>query len=304
MGAISLKVYAGRKSDLGKRIARIDKRSREDLGVEAGDTIAIKSRRRVVYAEVRKIKREYTKQNLIRIPRNLMEELGVSEGDYVDVEKSSRIVSGVAGVHHGLKEICIGFPRVGSYLLDHAILVVILLPIWWYFILGPYGIGASSRLLYTFVIPMIFTPTWFLIFIILVGSENPGPLMNFLINMIFNATEVPTNIQVNMDTITMGVLLTMVIRFAYYLIMEGTIEQSIGKKALRLKVVTDLGGKIGFAEAFVRRVSTIIPVLDIIDAFSIVISRKKQRIFDIVAKTVVVDERTIGEAREVLRRTV
>jgi len=304
MGAISLKVYAGRKSDLGKRIARIDKRCRDDLGVDAGDTIAVKSRRKVVYAEVRKIKREYTKQNLIRIPRNLMEELGVSEGDYVDIEKSSRIVSGVAGVRHELKDVCVGFPRIASYLIDHVILAVILLPIWWYFILGPYGIDASSRLLYTFVIPMIFTPTWFLIFIILVGSENPGALMNFLINMIFDVTKVPTNIQVNMNMITMGVLLSIVIRFAYYLIMEGTIGQSVGKKALRLKVVSDLGGKIGFAEAFVRRVSTIIPVLDIIDAFNIAVSRKKQRIFDIVAKTVVVEEQTIGEAREILRRNV
>ena len=73
----------------------------------------------------------------------------------------------------------------------------------------------------------------------------------------------------------------------YFPILEGRYGQTVGKRLLNLWVRKESGLAIGFKEAFLRRVSFYFEVFAI-DALFIPFTEKRQRAFDIVARTVVV----------------
>ena len=73
--------------------------------------------------------------------------------------------------------------------------------------------------------------------------------------------------------------------------MEGTRGQTIGKKMIKIKVVREDGKPIDMKQAFTRNVLRIVDGLFfiyLIGALLIWRSEKKQRLGDMVAKTVVV----------------
>lgn len=79
--------------------------------------------------------------------------------------------------------------------------------------------------------------------------------------------------------------------FLYFPILEGRFGQTLGKRLLGLRVLKESGMKIGYREAFLRRISYYFEVI-VVDALFIPFTEKRQRAFDIVARTVVVVERT------------
>ncbi len=78
--------------------------------------------------------------------------------------------------------------------------------------------------------------------------------------------------------------------FLYYVVLEGYMGQTLGKKLLKIKVVKEDGKACGFGPAFIRTILRIIDAQFLYIVGMILISRseKKQRLGDRMAKTVVV----------------
>jgi uncharacterized RDD family membrane protein YckC len=76
----------------------------------------------------------------------------------------------------------------------------------------------------------------------------------------------------------------------YFPLLEGRFGQTLGKRLLGLRVLKEDGLPIGFREAFLRRLSYYFDFLPV-DALFILFNQKRQRAFDIIARTVVVQER-------------
>lgn len=73
----------------------------------------------------------------------------------------------------------------------------------------------------------------------------------------------------------------------YCILLEGRYGQTIGKRVLSLKVVQENGEEIGYLKAFIRRISLLLPVLNLIDPLFI-FRKNKQRLFDQLAHTIVI----------------
>jgi len=75
----------------------------------------------------------------------------------------------------------------------------------------------------------------------------------------------------------------------YFPILEGRFGQTAGKRLLGLRVIKETGAPIGYKEAFLRRLSYYFDFI-IPDALFIPFTAKRQRAFDIIARTVVIQE--------------
>lgn len=75
----------------------------------------------------------------------------------------------------------------------------------------------------------------------------------------------------------------------YFPILEGRYGRTLGKRLLGLRVVRENGTSIGFKEAFLRRLSFYFEFIAI-DALFIPFTAKKQRAFDLIAQTMVIEE--------------
>lgn len=73
----------------------------------------------------------------------------------------------------------------------------------------------------------------------------------------------------------------------YFPVLEHHFGATFGKWLMGLQVRTEAGAKIGLGAAFLRRISMYFEFL-VLDALFVPFTEKKQRAFDIVAKTVVV----------------
>ena len=76
---------------------------------------------------------------------------------------------------------------------------------------------------------------------------------------------------------------------AYFPVLEARFGKTLGKRLLHLRVCTEEGLPIGAMQAFVRRLSFYFEILPI-DALFIFFKPKRQRGFDILARTVVVED--------------
>ncbi len=136
----------------------------------------------------------------------------------------------------------------------------------------------------------IFTPFWKRLIAWIIDSLIISTIVISLIYFLTN--DIPTSIEAatqrDLNLITQTIVLANLI---YYTILEGSISQTLGKKILGIKVYKEDGKKIGFSYALVRRIGLIVPFLNIIDGVSILFTSKNQRIFDIVASTIVVDSK-------------
>ncbi len=81
-----------------------------------------------------------------------------------------------------------------------------------------------------------------------------------------------------------------IIYIAYFTYLEGTRGQTIGKRAMGIKVVRENGSPIDIEAAFVRNILRVIDGLFayLVGAILIWTSHKKQRLGDRAAKTVVI----------------
>jgi uncharacterized RDD family membrane protein YckC len=88
-------------------------------------------------------------------------------------------------------------------------------------------------------------------------------------------------------------LIIIVLSFGYFAYMEATQGGTFGKKALGLRIVKVDGGPIGWNEAIIR---TLLRIVDnfffgLVGFICILSSEKKQRVGDMVAKTIVITTR-------------
>jgi uncharacterized RDD family membrane protein YckC len=87
------------------------------------------------------------------------------------------------------------------------------------------------------------------------------------------------------------------IGFLYFVLLEGTVGTTLGKMALKMKVVREDGSPCRLGPSVIRnilRIVDILPFLYIVGMVLIARSGKKQRLGDRVAHTVVVRQ-TLGE---------
>ena len=75
----------------------------------------------------------------------------------------------------------------------------------------------------------------------------------------------------------------------YFPLLEGRYGQTAGKRLLELRVLKESGLPIGYKEAFLRWLPYYFEMLPV-DALFILFTARRQRAFDIVARTVVVRE--------------
>jgi uncharacterized RDD family membrane protein YckC len=85
------------------------------------------------------------------------------------------------------------------------------------------------------------------------------------------------------------------IALAYYIIMEATLGATLGKKAMGLKVVKESGEPIDWQASIVRNVLRIIDgfFFYLVGAIVVWVSKKRQRLGDMVAHTLVVKARVV-----------
>ncbi len=86
-------------------------------------------------------------------------------------------------------------------------------------------------------------------------------------------------------------IISTLVAFGYFVYFEGNGGQTIGKKAMKIKVVTEGGKAITYSEALIRNILRIIdwlPFVYIVGIILIATNDKKQRLGDIAAKTIVV----------------
>jgi uncharacterized RDD family membrane protein YckC len=76
---------------------------------------------------------------------------------------------------------------------------------------------------------------------------------------------------------------------AYFPVLEGRFGQTPGKSLLKLRVLTEIGLPIGYKQALLRRLSFYFEMLPV-DALFIPFTEKRQRGFDIIARTIVIRE--------------
>lgn len=81
----------------------------------------------------------------------------------------------------------------------------------------------------------------------------------------------------------------------YFTVFEGALSQSLGKRLLGIVVSDEKGSRIGYTSAFLRRVGMVVPIA-VVDAPAIVVTSKNQRIFDIIAGTLVLEEEHFPDA--------
>jgi uncharacterized RDD family membrane protein YckC len=119
-------------------------------------------------------------------------------------------------------------------------------------------------------LPLAVTAIWF-------GSIVPQQPVGF--DYVIGAIEI---------AICAGTILVMLgIVLLYFPILEGRFGQTIGKRLLKLHVLKESGVRIGYKEAFIRRLSYYFDFL-LVDSLFIFFTSKKQRAFDVIARTVVV----------------
>jgi uncharacterized RDD family membrane protein YckC len=85
--------------------------------------------------------------------------------------------------------------------------------------------------------------------------------------------------------------LNFIIWLVYFTYFEGTSGQTLGKRALGIKVTREGGGKMNMGAALVRtilRIIDILPTAYILGFILVLATKKKQRVGDMAASTVVV----------------
>ncbi|MFP5308434.1 MAG: RDD family protein [Actinomycetes bacterium] len=99
--------------------------------------------------------------------------------------------------------------------------------------------------------------------------------------------------------VVLGLLLVFTIVLGYPVLMEARFGRTLGKMALGLRVVTVDGGPIGLREAALRAVLLqvdVLATLGVAGVLSVLVSRRRQRLGDMAAGTVVLRERSAPDA--------
>ena len=125
-----------------------------------------------------------------------------------------------------------------------------------------------------------------------IGVRAASILIDFVISLIVGLLIISIELNFSQNSMIplLGSLLWIVFFLVYYVYMEGSRGQTIGKMLTRIKVVSEDGGKINMNQALIRNVLRIIDAIAfyLVGAVLIWRSEKKQRLGDSVAKTIVI----------------
>jgi uncharacterized RDD family membrane protein YckC len=91
-------------------------------------------------------------------------------------------------------------------------------------------------------------------------------------------------------------LLLFFVGLAYYVVMEATSGATVGKKAMGLRVVSASGGPITWQASIIRNLLRIVDgfFFYLVGAIVVWVSKSKQRLGDMAAKTLVVKARSVS----------
>jgi uncharacterized RDD family membrane protein YckC len=125
-----------------------------------------------------------------------------------------------------------------------------------------------------------------------IGIRAASILIDFVISWIVGMLIISIELNFSQNSIIplLGGLSWIVFFLVYYVYMEGSRGQTIGKMLTRIKVVNEDGGKINMKQALIRNVLRFFDAIAfyLVGAILIWRSDKKQRLGDSVAKTIVV----------------
>jgi len=138
--------------------------------------------------------------------------------------------------------------RVGAYGVDAVILVLI-----WHFVLSPVFMKLASKMMTDTVVPITMTAPQDQTF------TDPSQMEDQMEEMMNQMQNSMNQMQSKMIIWVWAVQLVGVLLVAgYFIILEGGPGQTLGKKALGLRVVTPEGDQIGYLKAFVRHIGKVI----------------------------------------------
>ena len=145
--------------------------------------------------------------------------------------------------------------------------------------------GVGSRALAALIDYAIWLVTWMVIY-------------NVLAPLFERNAEGEAESVAGMWVLGLVILLTFASLFGYYVLFEGLRDgQTPGKRLMHLRVVQDGGYSVSFAASAVRNIVRVVDMqpafLYVVGMLSIVISRSGKRLGDILAGTMVVEERAV-----------
>lgn len=118
-----------------------------------------------------------------------------------------------------------------------------------------------------------------LISMVVIACANRVPAHPSGIELITGAVLI--GVAVGLSLVILGLILL------YFPVLEGRFGQTLGKRIFGLHVLKESGLPVGYKEAFIRRLTFYFDMLPV-DALFIPFTARKQRGFDIVARTIVV----------------
>jgi uncharacterized RDD family membrane protein YckC len=125
-----------------------------------------------------------------------------------------------------------------------------------------------------------------------IGIRAASILVDFIISWIVGMLIILIELNLSQNSMIplLGGLSWIVFFLVYYVYMEGSRGQTIGKMLTRIKVINEDGGKINMKQALIRNVLRFIDAIAfyLVGAILIWRSGKKQRLGDSIAKTIVV----------------
>ena len=85
-------------------------------------------------------------------------------------------------------------------------------------------------------------------------------------------------------------LVFLLVIFAYFVLMEAYVGWTVGKRMLGIRVIDEMGNKIGLAKSLIRNLLRLVdglPAFSILGIILIIYSSEKQRLGDRIAKVYV-----------------
>lgn len=133
---------------------------------------------------------------------------------------------------------------------------------------------------------IILAPFWKRLIAWIIDQVLLGVVITLLFYLFTGRAQVSLEVNPTMVYITQIFLLT---NLAYFATLEGFTSQTLGKRIMGISVYGETGGKVSFTSALFRRIGLVIPLFIFFDALTILLSSKSQRIFDMIAGTLVVE---------------
>ena len=128
-----------------------------------------------------------------------------------------------------------------------------------------------------------------ILMIIMVIIALPLGLSAFMFSAMTDVTSM-MNMWANAAAWSIFAIINAIVWLLYFTYFEGKTGQTPGKKAMNIKVTTEDGKQPTFAEALIRTILRIIDglFLYLLGLIIILVTEKKQRLGDVLAKTIVV----------------